>query len=53
MASEEMDAPYEIPVNLRKSGKYLLLFDPLDGSSNVNVNISVGTIFLSYVVQRA
>ena len=45
MASEEMDAPYEIPVNLRKSGKYLLLFDPLDGSSNVNVNISVGTIF--------
>jgi fructose-1,6-bisphosphatase I len=45
MASEEMDDPYEIPVNLRKNGKYLLLFDPLDGSSNVNVNISVGTIF--------
>jgi fructose-1,6-bisphosphatase I len=45
MASEEMDEPYEIPENLRKNGKYLLLFDPLDGSSNVNVNISVGTIF--------
>lgn len=45
MASEEMDNPYEIPLNLRLNGKYLLLFDPLDGSSNVNVNISVGTIF--------
>jgi len=45
MASEEMDDPYEIPANYRQNGKYLLLFDPLDGSSNVNVNISVGTIF--------
>jgi fructose-1,6-bisphosphatase I len=45
MASEEMDEPYEIPLEHRKNGKYLLLFDPLDGSSNVNVNISVGTIF--------
>lgn len=45
MASEEMDVPYEIPLNIRNNGKYLLLFDPLDGSSNVNVNISVGTIF--------
>jgi len=45
MASEEMDtmlltAPHADSVN-----KYLLLFDPLDGSSNVNVNISVGSIF--------
>lgn len=44
MASEEMDEPYEIPAQYPR-GKYLILFDPLDGSSNVNVNISVGTIF--------
>ena len=44
MASEEMDEVYPIP---RKYplGKYLLVFDPLDGSSNVDINISVGTIF--------
>jgi len=50
MASEELDDPYVIPQNYRtsgkdKHGKYLMLFDPLDGSSNVNVNITVGTIF--------
>jgi fructose-1,6-bisphosphatase I len=45
MASEELEAPYEIPQVMRQHGRYLLLFDPLDGSSNVNVNISVGTIF--------
>lgn len=50
MASEEMDDPYPIPEQYRNSdnnqrGKYLMLFDPLDGSSNVNLNISVGTIF--------
>jgi len=45
MASEEMEEPYTIPAEYRQHGKYLLLFDPLDGSSNVNVNISVGTIF--------
>ncbi|MBA3696077.1 MAG: class 1 fructose-bisphosphatase [Methylotenera sp.] len=45
MASEEVDNVIEIPEKLKKNGKYLLLFDPLDGSSNVNVNISVGTIF--------
>jgi fructose-1,6-bisphosphatase I len=44
MASEEMDDPYEIPAQYPR-GKYLILFDPLDGSSNVNINISVGTIF--------
>ena len=44
MASEEMDDIYEIPKNMPK-GKYLLVFDPLDGSSNIDVNISVGTIF--------
>lgn len=44
MASEEMDEILPIPAQYPK-GKYLLLFDPLDGSSNIDVNISVGTIF--------
>jgi fructose-1,6-bisphosphatase I len=44
MASEEMDDVYAIPAKYPK-GKYLLVFDPLDGSSNIDVNISVGTIF--------
>ncbi len=45
MVSEELDAPVQIAAKFRKNGQYLLMFDPLDGSSNVNVNISVGTIF--------
>ncbi|HLY96415.1 MAG: class 1 fructose-bisphosphatase [Sideroxydans sp.] len=44
MASEEMDDIYPIPAKYPK-GKYLITFDPLDGSSNIDVNISVGTIF--------
>jgi fructose-1,6-bisphosphatase I len=44
MASEEMDKPHPIPHRMPK-GEYLLLFDPLDGSSNIDVNVSVGTIF--------
>lgn len=44
MASEEMDDPHPIP-NRYPKGEYLLMFDPLDGSSNIDVNISVGTIF--------
>jgi fructose-1,6-bisphosphatase I len=44
LASEEMDEPVLIPEQYPKGG-YLLLFDPLDGSSNIDVNISVGTIF--------
>ncbi|WP_421683405.1 class 1 fructose-bisphosphatase [Stutzerimonas urumqiensis] len=44
MASEEMDKPYQIPGRFPK-GAYLLMFDPLDGSSNIDVNVSVGTIF--------
>lgn len=44
MASEEMDDIYPIPAPYKK-GKYFLLFDPLDGSSNIDVNVSVGTIF--------
>ena len=44
MASEEMDHPHTIP-NRYPQGEYLLMFDPLDGSSNIDVNVSVGTIF--------
>jgi fructose-1,6-bisphosphatase I len=44
MASEEMEEIYQIPGQYPK-GKYLLTFDPLDGSSNIDVNVSVGTIF--------
>lgn len=44
MASEEMEDIYPIPGKYPR-GKYLLLFDPLDGSSNIDVNVSVGTIF--------
>lgn len=45
MVSEELDDAVEIAEKHHINGQYLLLFDPLDGSSNVNVNISVGTIF--------
>ncbi|MDP3008866.1 MAG: class 1 fructose-bisphosphatase [Methylococcales bacterium] len=44
MASEEMDDIISIPAQYPK-GKYLALFDPLDGSSNIDVNMTVGTIF--------
>ena len=44
MASEEMDHPCQIPAQYPR-GKYLLVFDPLDGSSNIDVNVSVGSIF--------
>ena len=44
MASEEMDTIYVVP-NRYPQGEYLLLFDPLDGSSNIDVNVSIGTIF--------
>lgn len=44
MASEEMEEVYQIPEG-NPRGKYLLLFDPLDGSSNMDVNVSVGSIF--------
>lgn len=44
LASEEMDDVHPIPAQYPK-GKYLVSFDPLDGSSNIDVNISVGTIF--------
>ena len=44
MASEEVDDIIDIPEHYPK-GKYLALFDPLDGSSNIDVNLAVGTIF--------
>ncbi len=44
MASEEMEDPRQIPAQYPR-GKYLLVFDPLDGSSNLDVNVSVGSIF--------
>jgi fructose-1,6-bisphosphatase I/sedoheptulose-1,7-bisphosphatase len=44
MASEELDDPYAVPDEYSR-GRYLLVFDPLDGSSNIDVNVSVGTIF--------
>jgi len=44
MASEEMEGIYPVP-NRYPHGEYLLLFDPLDGSSNIEVNVSIGTIF--------
>ncbi len=47
MASEENEQPLAIP-NEFPTGKYVLLFDPLDGSSNIDFNIPVGTIFSIY-----
>jgi fructose-1,6-bisphosphatase I len=44
MASEEMDSIHVVP-DRYPQGEYLLLFDPLDGSSNIDVNVSIGTIF--------
>ena len=44
LASEDMDEVFPIP-NRYPRGEYLLLLDPLDGSSNIDVNVSIGTIF--------
>jgi fructose-1,6-bisphosphatase I / sedoheptulose-1,7-bisphosphatase len=44
MVSEDMDAPLPTPRTCPR-GRYLLVFDPLDGSSNIEVNASVGSIF--------
>jgi fructose-1,6-bisphosphatase I len=44
MASEEVDDPIPIPTRYPK-GRYVVMFDPLDGSTNIDVNISIGTIF--------
>jgi fructose-1,6-bisphosphatase I len=44
LASEEMENPYYIPENC-SIGRYTLLYDPIDGSSNVDINLNVGSIF--------
>jgi fructose-1,6-bisphosphatase I len=44
LASEEMDKPYYIPENC-PIGRYTLLYDPIDGSSNVDIDLNVGSIF--------
>jgi fructose-1,6-bisphosphatase len=44
MVSEELEEPYQIPPEY-PLGKYLLAFDPLDGSSNIDINAPVGSIF--------
>ena len=44
MASEEAEDPIEIPAHF-PTGKYALLYDPLDGSSNIDANVPIGTIF--------
>jgi fructose-1,6-bisphosphatase I len=44
LASEEMDDPSPIPSQYPR-GRYLLVFDPLDGSSNIDINMTVGTMF--------
>jgi fructose-1,6-bisphosphatase I / sedoheptulose-1,7-bisphosphatase len=44
MVSEELETPYAIPQAYPR-GRYLLAFDPLDGSSNIDVNVCVGSIF--------
>ncbi|MEM9906552.1 MAG: class 1 fructose-bisphosphatase [Cyanobacteria bacterium P01_D01_bin.44] len=44
LASEEMEDPYYIPENC-PIGRYTLLYDPIDGSSNVDINLNVGSIF--------
>ncbi|GAB4255737.1 MAG: class 1 fructose-bisphosphatase [Thermoleophilia bacterium] len=46
MASEEVDEPIPVPVDDRPNGgRYSIVFDPLDGSSNIDANVSVGSIF--------
>ncbi|MCB0643496.1 MAG: class 1 fructose-bisphosphatase, partial [Phaeodactylibacter sp.] len=48
IASEENESFIPIPSVVDKSSKYVVVFDPLDGSSNIDVNVSVGTIFGIY-----
>ncbi len=51
LASEEMEEIYQIP-DETLLGNYVLLIDPVDGSSNIDVNVSIGTIFSIYRVKR-
>ena len=52
LASEEMEDIYHIPEK-HPLGKYILFFDPVDGSSNIDVNVNIGTIFSIYQKQSA
>ena len=48
IASEEVDEYLSFDSTRSKNGKYIVAFDPLDGSSNIDVNVSIGTIFSIY-----
>lgn len=48
IASEEEDVPVPVAIEENYSGKYICVFDPLDGSSNIDAGISVGSIFGIY-----
>lgn len=48
IASEENDGIVQFNTEMAKDGKYILIFDPLDGSTNIDVNVSIGTIFSIY-----
>lgn len=48
IASEENDDIIQVPAVSSKKSNYVVMFDPLDGSSNIDVNVSVGTIFAIY-----
>lgn len=48
VASEEHEFPVNIDSEISKNAKYIVCIDPLDGSSNIDVNVSVGTIFSIY-----
>ncbi len=48
IASEELDDYIGLNGKVSKNGKYVVLIDPLDGSSNIDVNVSIGTIFSIY-----
>jgi fructose-1,6-bisphosphatase I len=45
LASEEMADPYIVPEELLDGAEYVVVYDPLDGSSNIDVNVSIGSIF--------
>ncbi len=47
VGSEEMSEPFFVPEN-EPHGRYVIFFDPLDGSSNIDVGVSIGTIFSIY-----
>ncbi len=45
LANEEVDDPYIIPAEFLDNGEYVVIYDPLNGSSNIDVNVSIGSIF--------